>query len=340
MSRSRSRLTPLARDLRKPENMAEARLWHVLRNRQLGGLKFRRQFPIGSYIADFVCTEKRLVVELDGSQHADSAYDQVRNAYMNAQGWSVARFYSGEVLRSRESVIETIAGICEGHICGQINDPDFQFYPAMTNDITYMRRAIALATAQMGRTWPNPAVGCVIVKDGAIIAEGATGDGGRPHAEEAALQQAGDTAKGATAYVTLEPCGERSTGTASCSQRLVEAGVGQVIYACADPSPFASHKGPTRLHAAHIPMETGLLADEAAKCIAGFVHFIDTGRPRVSESEDGVGYDAEYTSQSLAALAEDLATWGAKGYRSLFVRPGSLLSTTLQVEGLLAPAAR
>ncbi|MDB5492824.1 MAG: ribD, partial [Phenylobacterium sp.] len=86
----------------------------------------------------------------------------------------------------------------------------------LSDDQTYMRRAIALARAKLGRTAENPAVGCVIVRDGEIIGEGATGDGGRPHAEEVALDQAGPSARGATAYVTLEPCGARSSGAASC----------------------------------------------------------------------------------------------------------------------------
>ncbi len=134
-----------------------------------------------------------------------------------------------------------------------------------------MSRAIALAQAQFGRTDPNPPVGCVIVNDGVVIAEGATGDSGRPHAEEIALDAAGEAARGATAYVTLEPCGERSNGGCSCSQKLVEAGVARVIYACDDPSPYASHKGPDRLIASGIPIEQGLMANEAGALIQPFV---------------------------------------------------------------------
>ncbi|RYF88516.1 MAG: riboflavin biosynthesis protein RibD, partial [Caulobacteraceae bacterium] len=102
------------------------------------------------------------------------------------------------------------------------------------SDETHMRRAIALAEAQLGRTAPNPAVGCVIVRDDLVVGEGATGDGGRPHAEELALSQAGNKAKGATAYVTLEPCGERSGGGASCSSLLIAHGVSRVVVASAD----------------------------------------------------------------------------------------------------------
>ncbi len=183
-------------------------------------------------------------------------------------------------------------------------------------DITYMRQAIALAWAQMGRTWPNPSVGCVIVKDGEIVGLGATGDGGRPHAEERALDLAGPRAKGATAYVTLEPCGQRSTGTPSCGQKLAEAGVARVVYACADPSPLASHKGPSRLLAAGVTLEKGLCADEAAPLIEGFVHWLETGLPLLSD-DNRIPYDAEFVRDEAIAFEDDLRAWGARGYRRL-----------------------
>jgi len=126
-----------------------------------------------------------------------------------------------------------------------------------------MRAAIAAAKVNLGLTAPNPVVGCVLVKDGVILASGATAPGGRPHAEDQALALAGEAARGATAYVTLEPCGARSSGGTSCSELLVRAGVVRVVVACDDPSPFASGRGSERLTAAGIAVETGLLADEA-----------------------------------------------------------------------------
>lgn len=138
------------------------------------------------------------------------------------------------------------------------------------DDARFMRRAIALAQAGVGLTADNPSVGCVIVADGEIVGEGATAPGGRPHAEEQALDQAGERARGAVAYVTLEPCGERSSGGKSCSQRLVEAGVARVVVACGDASPYAAGRGEARLEAAGIPVETGLLADEASMLYAGY----------------------------------------------------------------------
>lgn len=132
------------------------------------------------------------------------------------------------------------------------------------SDETHMRRAIALAQARVGRTGDNPTVGCVIVRDGEVVAEAATAEGGRPHAEEQALDAAGARAAGAVAYVTLEPCGRRSSGRASCGERLAAAGVTRVVIACADPSALASGQGPAQLAAAGVPCETGLLAPEAA----------------------------------------------------------------------------
>ncbi|MFT4076702.1 MAG: bifunctional diaminohydroxyphosphoribosylaminopyrimidine deaminase/5-amino-6-(5-phosphoribosylamino)uracil reductase RibD [Asticcacaulis sp.] len=205
---------------------------------------------------------------------------------------------------------------------------------ASTSDIAFMQQALRLGLSQMGRTWPNPAVGCVIVREGAVIAEGATGDGGRPHAEEIALDAAGDMAKGATAYVTLEPCGQRSNGGCSCSQRLVEAGVARVIYACEDPSPFASHIGVARMIAAGITVESGLLAGEADRLIAPTAYYHRTGRPLVQTGESGQGFDAEFVPQGDDLEAE-LIAWAGKGYRHLSVEGGSDLASTLQALGLL-----
>lgn len=133
-----------------------------------------------------------------------------------------------------------------------------------------MRLAIDLAAAQVGRTGANPAVGCVIVRGQDVLGQGATGDGGRPHAEEIALAAAGDRARGATVYVTLEPCAERSSGALSCSQRLIGAGVARVVVACEDASVLAAGLGAERLRAAGVVVETGLLSDEAATLYANY----------------------------------------------------------------------
>lgn len=131
-----------------------------------------------------------------------------------------------------------------------------------------MQRALALAAAMVGRTGDNPAVGCVIVRDGAVIGEGVTGDGGRPHGEENAL--ANVNARGATAYVTLEPCAERSSGAPSCADLLIRAGVVRVVIAARDPHPKAAGAGIARMRAAGIAVEIGLFEAEARALNAGF----------------------------------------------------------------------
>lgn len=137
-------------------------------------------------------------------------------------------------------------------------------------DQRLMRRAIAIARARLGQTGDNPAVGCVIALGDVVLAEAATGAGGRPHAEEQALARAGDAARGATAYVSLEPCAERSTGAPSCSERLIAAGIARVVIAGFDPSPKASGRGEDRLRAAGVAVESGVLAAEAEPLYADY----------------------------------------------------------------------
>lgn len=141
---------------------------------------------------------------------------------------------------------------------------------ADAGDIGWMRRAIALARPRVGHTGSNPAVGCIIVKDGEAIAEAATAEGGRPHAEEQALAAAGERARGAVAYITLEPCGERSSGAASCSELLVAAGVARVVVACADPSSMASRRGLERLADSGLVLAEGVARSEAAPLYAAY----------------------------------------------------------------------
>ena len=138
------------------------------------------------------------------------------------------------------------------------------------SDEAFMRRAIELAATGVGRTAENPSVGCVIVKDGAVVGEGVTGEGGRPHAEELALEAAGPAARGSTAYVTLEPCARRSGGGASCSERLVAAGVARVVIAAGDSSAYARGEGCRRLQGAGIVTDQGLLEAEASALYATY----------------------------------------------------------------------
>jgi very-short-patch-repair endonuclease len=101
-----------ARTMRAHETDAERALWRLLRDRRLKGTKWRRQFPFGAYIVDFVCFEHRLVVECDGSQHAESRHDVSRDQWLGEQGFAVARFWNHEILRERESVLNTILARC------------------------------------------------------------------------------------------------------------------------------------------------------------------------------------------------------------------------------------
>ena len=143
------------------------------------------------------------------------------------------------------------------------------------SDSDHMQRALALAVQNIGQTGDNPSVGCVIVKDDAVIGEGATGLGGRPHAEEVALAQAGDAAQGAVAYVTLEPCAQRSAGGVSCSDLLLSASLARVVIAARDPHPMAAGAGVERLQAAGIVVEFGLMEEEARAQNASFFQLWD-----------------------------------------------------------------
>lgn len=125
--------------------------------------------------------------------------------------------------------------------------------------------AVDLARHRVGLTGANPSVGCVLVRAGDLIAAAVTAEGGRPHAEEQALEAAGPAAEGATAYVTLEPCGARSSGSASCADLLVRAKVARVVVACLDASPLASGRGAERLADAGIAVQFGVGLDEAAE---------------------------------------------------------------------------
>ncbi len=137
-------------------------------------------------------------------------------------------------------------------------------------DSLLMQRALALAAPMVGRTGDNPAVGCVLALGDAVFGEGATGAGGRPHAEEQAIEAAGGAAHGLTAYVTLEPCAARTSGAVACADRLIQAGVARVVIATRDPHPLAAGAGLERLRAAGIAVEIGLLEAEARAQNADF----------------------------------------------------------------------
>lgn len=148
-------------------------------------------------------------------------------------------------------------------------------------DRDFMAVALRLGRRGVGRTAENPAVGCVLVRDGEIVARARTADGGRPHAEARALELAGDRARGATAYVTLEPCAHWGR-TPPCADALIQAGVARVVVAVEDPDPRVDGGGLARLRAAGIDVATGVCAAEAERDLAGFLARQRVGRPQVT----------------------------------------------------------
>jgi len=142
--------------LRKFGTVAENRLWYVLKNRNFQGLKFARQVPLGPYIADFVCREIGLIIELDGGQHAESARDELRTRFLNAEGYDVLRFWNNEVLTGRDGVLQSIADVIAGN-----PSPDLRFSQATLSPTGRgIRGALAaraaFAARYLDRTQPIP----------------------------------------------------------------------------------------------------------------------------------------------------------------------------------------
>jgi len=161
----------------------------------------------------------------------------------------------------------------------------------MTADPTYfMQHALSLARRNLGQTWPNPAVGAVVVKDGEIVGEGYTARGGRPHAETQALAKAGEKAKGATIYVSLEPCAHHGK-TPPCTDAIIKAGITTCYAACRDPNKPVNGKGIEQLKAAGINVIEGLCEAEARQLNRGFISVIERRRPyvamKIATSSDG-----------------------------------------------------
>lgn len=144
-----------------------------------------------------------------------------------------------------------------------------------------MRLALALGRRGLGACWPNPSVGCVIVKDGRIVGRGHTQPGGRPHAERMALDEAEEAARGATAYVSLEPCSHHGK-TPPCADGLVEAGIVRVVAPFEDPHPKVCGAGFAKLRQAGVQVDTGLAQDEARDVLSGFLTRVHLGRPWIT----------------------------------------------------------
>jgi diaminohydroxyphosphoribosylaminopyrimidine deaminase/5-amino-6-(5-phosphoribosylamino)uracil reductase len=162
-----------------------------------------------------------------------------------------------------------------------------------TADQRFMQLALTLGRRGQGRTWPNPAVGAVVVKDGVIVGRGWTQPGGRPHAEPEALNRAGEAARGATLYVTLEPCSHIGKSP-PCADAIIAAGIARVVSAIEDPNPEVAGQGHAKLRAAGIAVDIGLGAAEAARDHAGHFRRVRDRRPHVIlklavSSDDKIG---------------------------------------------------
>lgn len=212
-------------------------------------------------------------------------------------------------------------------------------------DIRFMRMAIALARRGLGSVWPNPAVGCILVRDGVVLGRGWTQPGGRPHAETEAIARALDhveNAKGATAYVSLEPCVHHGR-TPPCADALIDAGISRVVVGLRDPDPRVDGGGIDRLRAAGIDVVTGICAAEAAELAAGFVSRIILDRPmvtlKIATSLDGriatsAGHSQWITGDISRAFAHGLRA----GHDAILVGAGTAMadnpSLTCRLPGL------
>src|SRR4051812_39244920 len=154
-----------------------------------------------------------------------------------------------------------------------------------TNDERFMRLALALGARPQGRTWPNPSVGAVVVagpdREPLIVAQGVTQPGGRPHAERVALDAAGAAARGATLYVSLEPCSHHGRSP-PCVDAILAFGVARVVSALEDPDPRVSGRGHARLAAAGVAVTSGVLAEAARRHHRGHILRVTQGRPAVT----------------------------------------------------------
>lgn len=215
-------------------------------------------------------------------------------------------------------------------------------------DTDHMTHALRLARQGLGRVWPNPSVGCVLVKNGSVIGVGRTQDGGKLHAEAVALKMAGAGAKGATAYVTLEPCNHDREG-GCCAQALIDAGVAQVYAACLDPDPRTSGGGLARLEAAGIEVHAGLCEAQAREVNRGFFLRVTQARPlvtlKMATSLDGRIATHSGSSQWITGPEARAYAHGLRArHDAVLVGIGTILADdpvlTTRVPGLLHKSVR
>src|SRR3954470_16007193 len=204
--------------------------------------------------------------------------------------------------------------------------------PMSDVDIAHMQAALALGRRGLGTTWPNPSVGCVIVREGCVVGRATTASGGRPHAEPTALAMAGEQARGSTVYVTLEPCNHWGRSP-PCTDALIQSGVVRVVIGATDPDPRVDGTGIARLRAAGIEVITGVLGNEALDTLAGFVTRITQGRPMVTlklaTTLDGKIATATGESQWITKAPARKATHALRGrHDAVMVGVGTVLADT------------
>ena len=202
--------------------------------------------------------------------------------------------------------------------------------PDDDRDDGHMRAALALARRHLGQTWPNPSVGCVLVRDGRVVGRGVTAPGGRPHAEVLALAAAGAAARGATAYVTLEPCSHHGK-TPPCADALIAAGVTRIVVGCNDPDPRVNGAGLARLRAAGIEVVEDVLRAESEALQIGFITRVRLGRPAVTlklaTTLDGRIATAGGDSQWITGAAARRVGHGLRGtHDAVLVGVGTVLA--------------
>jgi diaminohydroxyphosphoribosylaminopyrimidine deaminase/5-amino-6-(5-phosphoribosylamino)uracil reductase len=187
---------------------------------------------------------------------------------------------------------------------------------AESDDVAFMRRALALGARGLGQTWPNPSVGAVVVRPGpdgpVAVGEGHTQPGGRPHGEAMAFEQAGALAAGGTLYVTLEPCSHRTVrGGTPCVERTMRAGIARVVSAIADPNPMIAGLGHAILRTAGIEVVTGVLAGEALRSHRGHILRVTQGRPMVTfkVARTADGYAGGPGGTRLAISSPEAGAW-------------------------------
>jgi diaminohydroxyphosphoribosylaminopyrimidine deaminase/5-amino-6-(5-phosphoribosylamino)uracil reductase len=218
----------------------------------------------------------------------------------------------------------------------------------MTDEV-HMRNALALARRGLGETAPNPSVGCVIVAGNRVVGRGLTQPGGRPHAEVMALAAAGEKTRGATAYVTLEPCSHTGK-TPPCTGALIAAGIARVVYGATDPNPEVNGQGAAKLRAAGIAVTSGILRAECEAVIAGFAQVIATGRPlvrlKLASTLDGRIATSTGASQWLTGEPARRAAHAMRGrHDAVLVGVGTVLADdpelTCRIPGFrIAPLVR